>query len=396
MDNADSNDNHSQPDADNGLYGFQFTGSHGEYFKIWAVNVLLTIITLGIFSAWAKVRTKRYFYANTYLNGANFEYDAKPLSILVARLIVLLIFAGGAVWAGEDLLSNAVHSVLLLVLLPWAIVRGLAFNARYSSTRHVRFHFNKNFGVYLKIYLIYLPIILVLLGNYYASFASVGLAGDREQAERLVMLVIIAFLAYFVLTPWLARAYHRLKASNHRWGRMPVDFEAPSIGSYMYTIWVVPLIWSFVVTIFLVGALWLTTNLLVSGGEEGLANLLGGFAALGYLAYMLIAFMVMAGLFCLYWQGVVLSSGGRVECNFTPTRFGFNILTINALLVIFSLGLLYPYTKIRKARFLADNMIISAPVGFMEQVQAANREKEGALGEELETVEGFDFDVGLI
>lgn len=40
----------------------EFTGTAGEYFGIWIVNILLTIVTVGFYSAWAKVRRKRYFY----------------------------------------------------------------------------------------------------------------------------------------------------------------------------------------------------------------------------------------------------------------------------------------------------------------------------------------------
>ena len=48
--------------ADGGSrYQVEFHGSGSEYFKIWIVNVFLTIITVYVFSAWAKVRTKRYF-----------------------------------------------------------------------------------------------------------------------------------------------------------------------------------------------------------------------------------------------------------------------------------------------------------------------------------------------
>ena len=36
-----------------------FTGSGGEYFRIWIVNVALTVLTFGIYGAWAKVRTRR-------------------------------------------------------------------------------------------------------------------------------------------------------------------------------------------------------------------------------------------------------------------------------------------------------------------------------------------------
>ena len=57
---------------------FEFTGASGEYFKIWVVNVFLIILTLGIYSAWAKVRKKQYFYRNTLLLDSPFDYLADP------------------------------------------------------------------------------------------------------------------------------------------------------------------------------------------------------------------------------------------------------------------------------------------------------------------------------
>ena len=59
-------------------HNVRFSGQAGEYFKIWIVNIVLSIITLGIYSAWAKVRTKRYFYGNTHFKNHNFEYQLQP------------------------------------------------------------------------------------------------------------------------------------------------------------------------------------------------------------------------------------------------------------------------------------------------------------------------------
>ena len=39
----------------------KFKGKAAEYFGIWIVNLLLTVITIGIYGAWAKVRKKKYF-----------------------------------------------------------------------------------------------------------------------------------------------------------------------------------------------------------------------------------------------------------------------------------------------------------------------------------------------
>ena len=71
---------------------FEFRATGGEYFRIWIVNLLLTIVTLGIYSAWAKVRRLRYFYGSTLLDGHSFEYHAKPLAILKGRLIVFAAY----------------------------------------------------------------------------------------------------------------------------------------------------------------------------------------------------------------------------------------------------------------------------------------------------------------
>jgi uncharacterized membrane protein YjgN (DUF898 family) len=44
---------------------FRFTGTGGEYFRIWIVNVMLSVVTFGIYSAWAKARRLQYFYRHT-------------------------------------------------------------------------------------------------------------------------------------------------------------------------------------------------------------------------------------------------------------------------------------------------------------------------------------------
>src|SRR5437867_5664384 len=80
-------------------YPVEFTASASEYFRIWIVNLGLTIVTLGIYSAWAKVRKRRYLYCHTLIGGEGFEYRAKPWPILKGRLIALgfliAVFAAG-------------------------------------------------------------------------------------------------------------------------------------------------------------------------------------------------------------------------------------------------------------------------------------------------------------
>src|SRR2546421_6112345 len=71
----------------------EFTGTAAEYFRIWIVNLFFTLATLGIYSAWAKVRKRRYFYGSTRLDGDSFDYFASPKAILNGRIIAVAIFA---------------------------------------------------------------------------------------------------------------------------------------------------------------------------------------------------------------------------------------------------------------------------------------------------------------
>ena len=99
----------------------EFKGKGGEFFGIWIVNVLLTIITFGIYSAWAKVRTKRYFYGNTYVDSDNFEYHAEPMQILKGRLVAVAVLV---IWAVANAFFPAASAALLLVFyiaLPWLL-----------------------------------------------------------------------------------------------------------------------------------------------------------------------------------------------------------------------------------------------------------------------------------
>src|SRR5688572_26822140 len=120
---------------------FEFTGSAREYFGIWIVNVLLTFLTLGVYSAWAKVRTRQYFYRHTWLAGSSFEYDADARGILRGRVLVLVLILALFVARHVAVVAALVIFLLTLVVTPWLLAKSLAFDARYSSYRNVRFAF---------------------------------------------------------------------------------------------------------------------------------------------------------------------------------------------------------------------------------------------------------------
>lgn len=108
-------------------HAFEFTGSGKEYFKIWIVNLLLTILTLGIYSAWAKVRRLQYFYRNTRLNDTSFEYHGTPKAILKGRLIAVGLFAVYSIAGKVNPFLGVAIGLLMALVMPWLIVRSLRF-----------------------------------------------------------------------------------------------------------------------------------------------------------------------------------------------------------------------------------------------------------------------------
>jgi len=147
-------------------YPIIFIGNGWEYFKIYFVNIMLSILSLGIYSAWAKVRNKRYFYGHTSLAGSSFDYHAKPMQILKGRVIVVAILVLYNLSISFIPLIAPLFSLLFFFGIPFLILRATKFNMQYSSHRQIRFNF---IGEYL--YIFFHFIVLPL-----ASIFSLGLA----------------------------------------------------------------------------------------------------------------------------------------------------------------------------------------------------------------------------
>ena len=124
----------------------QFSGQAGEFFGIWIVNILLSILTLGIYSAWAKVRTYRYFYGNTQIDGHSFDYLATPIQILKGRILAVVVFVIYSLVVQLLPLIGLLFALGFLLAMPWLINQGLRFNMRMTRHRNVRFAFSGNYG----------------------------------------------------------------------------------------------------------------------------------------------------------------------------------------------------------------------------------------------------------
>lgn len=375
------------PPSERQTFAFEFRGGVAEYFKIWLVNVLLSIIAVGLYSPWATVRTRRYFHGCTVLAGANFDYHARASSILVARLILVAFIVGGSIIAGDDALRAGIHSSLIFVLLPWTMARGFAFNARNISYRGIRFDFARR---YRRLYLIFLPgVLLVVVFN--ALIAASELPIYDEDINRWAgATVLFALIAWFVSAPFVARAYHRYKAKHHRIGRIAFDFHPPRLRAYFGALWLIPLC-----AAALAAAGWRFLNTdwqrAMLSADDALTVYLFSLALVVVAAYLLLT----SFLFKFYWRGVATAQA-RIVCRISAWRFALWIRLVNLIAAVLTLGLAIPWARIRRARYLAANMALEVDAQLLDALTAAGAQAGSAFGAEFAGSEGFEFDVGLV
>jgi len=149
---------------------FEFSATGGEYFRIWIVNLLLTIVTLGIYSAWAKVRKLRYFYGSTKLAGSSFEYHGKPIQILKGRLIAAALILPYMILNSVKPLYAIPFLILFVLITPFLVVKSRRFQTRVTSWRNIHFGFTGTYGEAAKIYLgmaLLVPLTLGLIVPYW-------------------------------------------------------------------------------------------------------------------------------------------------------------------------------------------------------------------------------------
>lgn len=340
--------------------GFEFTGTAGEYFKIWIVNLLLTIVTLGIYAAWAKVRNRRYFYANTKLLGHAFTYTGDPRRILIGNLIVLgmavVYFTSGAV---SPLLFLPVL-LLFMIAMPWLIVKSLSFNARNSTYRGLRFGFDGRYG---------------------------------GAAKNYLLLPFVAVFTFYILFPWVQREQKKFVVGNHRYGATRFGFHGSN--EAIYKIFGLTLLF-FLPLLIAYGGIFVTA-IITSGNQAAGAPPSPVFALWGLLLFpaMICAivgtYFYRARIFNYVWGNTTLGEH-RFESNMT---FGglFALQFVNSLAVTFSFGLLYPWAKVRMVEYVLKSLRV-VPAGNIEELAGGGPvADESAVGESA--ADFFDFDIGL-
>jgi uncharacterized membrane protein YjgN (DUF898 family) len=342
---------------------FAFTGTTREYFGIWIVNVLLTILTLGIYSAWAKVRRQRYFYGNTVLAGAAFEYHARPVQILVGRIVVLVLIAAYNLALNFIPVVGGLIAVGLIFAIPWLIARGLRFSARVTSYRNVRFDHT---------------------GTYWGAF------------QAYILGAALIYGTAGVLAPLASQWMWNYTLGRLRYGDRPVACD-PRL-ERLYRQWWLPVL-------VLLGGLFVTIPvalglvvgsgsldwLSVSTGDHGvLLAIMALYAAMIPLValFLVVGVLYRAGVRNVAFNETVVDGRHAFVSSIHRGRYLW-ITASNLVATIGTLGLARPWAAIRMAAYLASVTALDT-TGSLDAYFATLKAEGSATGAEFMDIEGFD------
>jgi uncharacterized membrane protein YjgN (DUF898 family) len=339
---------------------FSFRGTGGEYFRIWIVNLALTVLTLGIFSAWATVRTRRYFRGNTYLGDHGFDYHASPVRILIGRAIALLLLLGYNISVTFVPLALILWIPAFLAALPWLINSSQRFNARNTSYRNVRFNF---------------------AGRYFGAL------------KAYILWPLLGILTLGFLLPLARRVGDYYYVNNHSFGGKP--FRTGFSAWEIYVIFLVGMAMGAVLfTLAGVGAAAFFITLpphWKPSPTDPFMPLVFLLVAVAELAFIMIGIVVSTMVFNLVVRNTTLDERHKLRSRVGPLAVAWITIT-NVLLLLVTLGLYYPWAQVRIYRYRIERLALEAD-GNLDEFVSENFGTQSAVGEEIAGF--FDLDFGL-
>jgi uncharacterized membrane protein YjgN (DUF898 family) len=343
--------------------GLRFTGSGAEYFGIWIVNLLLTIVTLGVYSAWAKVRRLQYFYRHTELAGSSFDFHGNPVRILIGRVIALLMLLAYNYTVRIQSAWTLAVIGLIAFAMPWLLRNSFRFRLYNTSWRGVRFHFRGDVGRAYRVFLLY------------------GLA---------------SVFTLYIMAPFMHQRVKAYQHGNTWFGSTSCSFHARAGQFYkIYLLLLAAFVGLVVVAVFSgVGGAFAAISAAQKHG--GHANPVAALRAVALLYGALILFAVSIGptfralIANLIWSNTRVGEH-RIECNMSPLGLIWVTLS-NFVLVALTLGLFIPWASVRMTKFQVEAVRL-LPAGDLQEFVDAEPDDVGAVG--MEAASAFDFDISL-
>lgn len=350
----------AEPDS-----AFGFTGEWREFLPIAVTNLLLTIVTLGVYRFWAKARERRYLWSRTRFIDDTLEWTGTGLEMFIGFLIVFLILLPliyGASLLLQALLmrGEGVAAALLFVFL----YGGIFYLIGVGGFRALRYRLSR---------------------SWWHGIRGGSDDGGWAYGWQFVWKTIVGFMVFGLLVPWSMTSLW-----NDRWNRMSFGqhpFAAGADTSGLFGRWllvyIVPLI-GFAVA----GAI---AGYATGGGQPPETGTLVTVAALMVFVYLAFLLASLSYYAAYYRQVAAATSIAGIDFAFTArTMDWLKLILGNIALVVFTLGLGLIFLGYRNWSFAIRHMEATGEIDLDSLLQS--RALSSADAEGLADA----FDIGAI
>ena len=326
-------------DGAEGDSAFGFSGSWREYAPIAFTNLLLTIVTLGIYSFWARARTRRYLWSRTRFIDDRLEWTGTGLELFIGYVIALVCF-----FLPLAILQLILQGVLLrghtgaAILIGVAIYLLLLYLVGVAVFRALRYRLSRTWWHGIR-----------------GGSDDQGFAYGRSYFWR----TIVGYLAAGLMIPW-----SMTKLWNERWSAMsfgPMRFGAQAewrniFGRYLLFYFSPAIIFIVILVLAgILGGLGFALGGFSSGQDPGPGMIVALFIG---LAVFYLLFFVLLGLVALTYYAAFFREAART-LTLGGLQFGFNARTKdwvllylgNVGLTIATLGVGYIFVPYRNWAF---------------------------------------------
>lgn len=374
-----------------------FRGEGKVYFGIWIVNLLLILVTLGLYYPWAKYRRLKYFHQHTFADGHAFDFMAQPKQMLRGYLIALVVFGAyylSSQWA--PLLGLGILAFISLAL-PWALRSSRRFYLANTRWRGLRFSFT---GSIQDAYWALMPTLLL---GYALAAIPVFTVGDWTPAEggfppgfALSMTTLLIFA--LVAPTWTLYKVNQYLNHHFAWGAIQSRFSGrwgdfvklglKTVGAALLT---------YVLVLIVVGVGAGAVALIFhersfSGGW--IASI--GVAAVGLVVVVMAAASSVKSYFTSRLQNLVwghtYAEGLKIESRLLWTPL-WRLSIKNWCLMVLTLGLYWPFAVMALTRLRLSAIQVQTCLDLDAEESAQGTITPGAMGDALTDL--FDVDVGL-
>lgn len=346
-----------------------FSGTGGSLFGMFTMNTLLTLLTFGVYSFWGRVKIRRYLHSQTRFAGARLAFHGTGGELFKGWMKAMAIFGipytalnyAGALQSNATLQwgVNLVAGLLFLCFLPIAIVGSHRYRMSRTSWRGIYFSFRHSAKDFVTLYLKGTLFSILTLGIYYPIFDNAkraflssgthfgsrafGFTGEGKELGN------IYFKAFRVLILGLVTAEAVLLATSFLSGKVDPTHVIDVV--FWATVGIVSMVVPFVLGVW---------------------------------------FWFQAARQRYMWSHTTFGTA-----RFQATMTGRDLCELkltNLFLLVFTLGLAWPWVQTRNLQFLYFHVGLQGSLDLKQVVQDANT--ASPMGEELAGFFDTGFDLG--